>query len=201
MSSAFPAHRPADNPFASHRIEALGFRRDGTSVEELAGLVPELGGQVAIVGPEGSGKTTLLYQLGGDLPGESVLVRIPGGSASPWRTARAQFPRPVQRHHAVLVDGAEQLGPVAWRRFLLATRPARFVVVTLHRPGRLPTLIDCRTDRELLHGLVSELVPAAAPPVDLDDLFQRHHGNIRLCFRELYDLFAGRPLERGPAAY
>ncbi len=192
MNSPRPTNRPADNPFASHRVEDLAFRTTGSSTAELAGLVFDLGGQVAIVGPEGSGKTTLLGELAGILPGEPVWVTIPGGCADPWRSARAQLPRPVRRGNVILVDGAEQLGPVAWRRLLFATRTARSLVATLHRPGRLPTLIDCRTDQHLLRDLVSELAPAASPPVDLDDLFQRHDGDIRLCFRELYDFCAGR---------
>ena len=185
-------HRPADNPFASHRVEGLAFRSPGPAVAELASRVESLGGRVAIVGPEGSGKTTLLRQLAHVLPGESVDVGIPGGCPDPWRTARAQLPRSLSREHAVLVDGAEQLGPVAWRRFLGATRPAGCLVVTLHRPGRLPTLIECRTDHELLRDLVRELAPAAAPSLDFAHLFRRHDGNIRLCLRELYDVYAGR---------
>ncbi len=192
MSSPCLAQRPADNPFASHRVEGLAFRTAGSSLAELASRVADLGGRVAIVGPEGSGKTTLLHELALLLPGERVEVGIPGSCPDPWRTARTQLPRPVNRDHVVLVDGAEQLGPVAWRRFLVAMRPARCLVATLHRPGRLPTLTECRTDHNLLRELVSELAPAAAPSLDLAHLFQRHDGNIRLCFRELYDVYAGR---------
>jgi len=195
MSSPCFAHRPADNPFASHRVEGLAFRAANFSLAELASRVADLGGSVAIVGPEGSGKTTLLRQLAQFLLGERVEVDIPGGCPDPWRTARAQLPRPVHRDHVVLVDGAEQLGPVAWRRFRLATRPARHLVATLHRPGRLPSLIECRTDHDLLRDLVSELAPADATSLDLAHLFQRHDGNIRLCFRELYDVYAGRSAE------
>ena len=53
-------------------------------------------------------------------------------------------------------------------------------------------MITCRTDHELLRDLVSELAPAAAPSLDLAHLFRRHDGNIRLCLRELYDVYAGR---------
>jgi len=194
VNTSRPTHRPADNPFASHRVEDLAYRCDGFSVTDLARRTQELGGRVAIVGREGSGKTTLLHELAVFLPGEPVQVRIRGGCRRPWRAALAQLPRSVQPSQVVLVDGAEQLGPVGWLLLLWAARSARCLVATLHRPGRLPTLIQCRTNHGLLRDLVSELAPAdqSPPELDLDGLFRRHHGDIRLCLRELYDVFAGR---------
>jgi energy-coupling factor transporter ATP-binding protein EcfA2 len=191
---AIARHRPADNPFASHRTEALAFRRDGATLEDLPRRLEDLGGRAAIVGPEGSGKTTLLEELASALPGEPVQVWIGGGCRRPWRTVRAQLPEPVTPIHAVLVDGAEQLGPIGWRRLLLATRRARFLVATLHRPGLLPTLIECHTDQALLRELVGELTPADASKLapSLGQLFERNGGNIRLCLRDLYDVYAGR---------
>jgi hypothetical protein len=186
--------RPADNPFASHRVEGLAYRFDGPGLEALRRRLEELGGHAAIVGPEGSGKTTLLEELASALPGETVWVWLGASCRRPWQVARAQLPRRVTTMHTVLIDGAEQLGPLGWRRFLLTTRNAGLLVATLHRPRVLPTLTECRTDRALLRGLVAELAPAEATQLntDLDDLFRRHSGNIRLCLRDLYDLFAGR---------
>jgi energy-coupling factor transporter ATP-binding protein EcfA2 len=187
-------HRPADNPFASHRIEGLVYRQDGTTLQDLRQRLEELGGRVAIVGPEGSGKTTLLEEIARDLGPPRTMVRIPGSCPRPWRTVRAQLSQPVSPRHAVLVDGSEQLGAVEWRRLLHRTRRARYLIVTVHRPGRLPTLIECRTDASLLRDLVEELAPADAATLEssLDELFRRHGGNIRLCLRELYDVYAGR---------
>jgi energy-coupling factor transporter ATP-binding protein EcfA2 len=193
-SATIARRRPADNPFASHRVEGLAYRRKGPGLTALRLRLEEIGGRGAIVGPKGSGKTTLLQGLASALPGEAFEVRIPGSSPRPWRAARAQLPRPVGRNHVVLVDGAEQLGPIGWRLLLRATRRARSVVVTLHRPGLLPTLVQCRPDRHLLRELVEELTPADAPVLvpALEELMQRHEGNIRSCFRDLYDLYAGR---------
>jgi energy-coupling factor transporter ATP-binding protein EcfA2 len=199
------ARRPADNPFSGHQVERLAFRRHGFSRKELCNRIQDLGGRAAIVGPKGSGKTTLLEELASAIPGDPVLVRIGGGCHRPWRTARAQLPHPVRPHHAVLVDGAEQLGPVGWRLLLRVARPASYLVVTLHRPGPLPTLIECSADAGLLRDLVAELAPTDAPDLEpgLTDLFDRHDGNIRLCFRELYDVYAGRStgaVSRQPSA-
>jgi len=191
---AISRHRPADNPFASHRVEGLAYRFDGFSLEALCRRLDELGGRAAIVGPEGSGKTTLLQGLAPGLSGTTIWVRLGASCHRPWHTARAQLPSPVAEKHTVLIDGAEQLGPLGWRRFLFAIRSAGRLVATLHRPGLLPTLIECRPSCDLLRDLVKELAPTQAPQLasELDDLFRRHDGNIRLCLRDLYDLFAGR---------
>jgi len=193
-SVAVERHRPADNPFASHCIEGLTYRFNGLDLTALRQRLEEMGGHSAIVGPKGSGKTTLLEELASTLPGDPVHVRIESGCRHPWRSARDQLPRPVNPNHLVLVDGAEQLGPIGWRLLLWATRHARNFVATLHRPGRLPTLIECRPDHRLLCDLVEELTPVDAPTLmpELEGLFQRHGGNIRSCLRELYDVYAGR---------
>ncbi len=193
-SVAVARFRPADNPFASHRVEGLAYRFIGFGLTALRQRLEEMGGRSAIVGPKGSGKTTLLDELASTLTGDLVQLRIQGSCRHPWHSARDQLPKPVNPNHLVLVDGAEQLGPLGWRLLLRATRHARGFIATLHRPGRLPTLIECTPDLELLRELVVELRPADAPTLmpDLEELYLRHGGNIRSCFRELYDLYAGR---------
>lgn len=196
IAASLTRHRPADNPFASHRVEALPYRGLEDGCDDLGRRIDDLGGRAAIVGPKGSGKTTLLEGLGDRLPTPVILIRVPGGDPRPYRTALRQLPDPVTAAHTILVDGVEQLGPLAWPTFLNRTRKTRRLVATLHRPGRLPTLVECATDCHLLLDLVRELAPRDAPTLEplLDDLFHRHKGNIRMCLRELYDLFAGRGL-------
>ncbi len=193
-SIAVSRHRPADNPFASHRIEGLAYRCNGLDASALRKRLEVIGGRAAIVGPKGSGKSTLLEELACALLGDPVLVRIEGGCRDPWHSARIQLPKPVTPNHLILVDGAEQLGPIGWHQLLRMTRHARSFVATLHQPGRLPTLIKCRPDHELLCDLVEELTPVDAPKIKphLEELFQRYEGNIRSCFRELYDVYAWR---------
>jgi hypothetical protein len=188
------AVRPADNPFASHRIDALAFRARGFHPSELPVRLRRLGGRAAIVGREGSGKTTLLEELANHLLDQAIVVRLPGSCPQPWATARDQLPNDLQAGHTVLVDGGEQLGTSGWRRLLQRTSPAGGLIATLHRPGRLPILVECRTDLELLRELVAALAPAVATELAplLPELFERHAGNLRLCFRELYDVCGGR---------
>jgi len=184
--------RPADNPFASVRIDALTYRFSHGGVEEILDRLSRHGGRGCIVGPHGSGKTTLLEQVVAGLEKEIAWVRLSAEIGHPLATALEGLPRELGFDHAVIVDGAEQLGPWSWWRLHRRVRKAGAVVITNHNSGRLPMLYQCATDPTLLAELVNELAPDATDTVDLDELFQRHDGNIRLCFRELYDLWTSR---------
>lgn len=192
--SFHPPRRAADNPFASHRIESLSFRRANLDRPALGSHLEQLGGRGAIVGAEGSGKTTLLRELAAGVGDHAVIASIPGGCPRPWRSLHRQLPMSIDLQHEIFIDGCEQLGAIGWHRLLRRTQHARSLLVTLHRPGRLPTLTFCRPSPQLLHDLVAELAPddLCALENSLEPLFERHRGNIRLCFRELYDVYAGR---------
>lgn len=187
--------RPRDNPFASHRIESLAFRLPaGQSRESLLARLADLQFRAAIVGPEGTGKTTLLDELADRL------------AAPGRRICRARL-RPGRRHFEpgelppaddstalLLLDGAEQLGCLAWWRLKRRSRRWAGLLVTSHRPGRLPTLIECTTSPDLLDELLAGLLPndhAAASPL-AHQFFRETRGNIRVVFRMLYDAWATR---------
>ena len=188
--------RPSENPFASHRIDAIDYRPQGTTWNELLTDLERLQWRAAVVGPEGSGKTTLLEALA--LRTESaVLVKLGGAHTSPLTAAITQLPRPITARHTVFVDAAERLGRLGWWRLRHAARKGRGLVATLHSPGRLPTLVRCDTSTALLSELVRELAPEDAGALEpiLEGMFRRHGGNLRLCFQELYDVYAGRRTE------
>lgn len=186
--------RPADNPFSTRRVESLRYRADSSPWVDLKQRLDDLGGRAAIVGPKGSGKTTLLEEIAEQLPPPVAWVRIHGSCQHPWNAVLQQLPHCFSNRHTILLDGSEQLSTLDWHRLLWRARKCRRLIATLHKPGRLPTLTLCRTDKTLLRDLVGQLAPHRLPDLDrkLDCLFDRHQGNLRLCFRELYDLFAGR---------
>ncbi len=194
--TAFAPHRgvrPADNPFAAHRLDALPFHPQGVTWPELLTRLETLSFRAAIVGPEGSGKTALLEQLPGrlGLPARTVRL-VPACRAVLMAAVLDAADRAAANDELLLVDSGELLGPVAWRRLRGRTRGTRGLVATLHRPGRLPTLITCRTSPELLLDLARQLAPGLADQLDplLPALYERHGGNLRDCLLELYDLAA-----------
>ena len=66
------------------------------------------------------------------------------------------------------------------------------LVIACHRPGLLPTLVECTTSVELLAALVRELYPDGAPVLadSLPGLYEKHSGDLRAALRELYDACA-----------
>jgi hypothetical protein len=189
-----------DNPFRVERVlTSIRYEIAGGGAASLLPRLEALHYRAAIAGPHGSGKTTLLEDLEDVLAARGFRithVRLDtDGPRLPreWRS----IVRDLDASDIVCLDGAEQLGALAWRRFLWSTRRAGGLLITTHKPGRLPALIECTTSVSLLHGIMQRLAPmdsdaaaglASAPPTE--ELFTRHHGNIRDALRELYDVYA-----------
>lgn len=186
--------RAKDNPFATERVLRERYRLDEAGWAELLRKWERLGRRGALVGAHGSGKTTLLEDLAGRLERDGWRVV--------WVRLSAEFPRLPERCDAgffaglgaqdvVLVDGAEQLGAVAWVIFRYRVRRAGGLVITTHRAGRLGTLRRCETTAELLRELVAALGETLSAE-EAGRLHARHRGNVREALRELYDERAAR---------
>ena len=191
--------RARDNPLRADRVATVRFRLDaiepGLTWEALLARLESLGWRGAIIGPEGSGKTTLLEDL------------APHLSAKGWRVLWLRLSREKPRfapgfleafygtltlHDFILFDGAEQLPGLAWRRFLRDSQHAAGLVVTTHRSGLLPPLAHCRTNPQLLGEILGEMLDddAARWQGEVENLWVRHHGDLRQALRELYDAYA-----------
>jgi hypothetical protein len=92
----------------------------------------------------------------------------------------------------ILFDGAEQLGWIGWSRFERRARAAAGLLITCHRPGMLPPLLETATSPGLLDGLVEEILGALPPEIrsTTPALCEKHGGNLRDALRELYDRYA-----------
>lgn len=178
-----------DNPFRSARVEALTFRFDPSQWRVLTDRLVAMDHRGALVGPKGTGKTTLLTELERRLEAEGWrIVR--------WRL-REERKRPTDEEliaaqsagpgDLITVDGAEQLPWLHWRRLRRLSRRCGGLIITTHRPGRLPTLHGHQTSPELLADLVSELLERPVSVERIEGLFRVHRGNIRDCLRALYD--------------
>ena len=183
--------RARDNPFAVQRVLEIRYRLPaGLTWEDLLARLASLSWRAAIVGRHGHGKTTLLEDLAPRLEGRGFRVRtISLREAHPrlGQENRALI-RSLEPEDILLLDGAEQLGRLSWRLVRLLTRRAGGLVVTSHRPGLLPTLVECETSPELLAAIVGEL---AGADIEVGELYSRHRGNVRDALRELYDRWAG----------
>ena len=174
--------RARDNPFASHRVEKLRYRLpEGLTWDALLGRLSSLRYRAAIVGPHGRGKTTLLEELAVRLKTQGFRVRTVTLRQEERRVGRR---RGLGADEILLLDGAELLGRLAWLRVRFACRHAGGLIVTSHRPGLLPTLLECETTPELLADLVKELT---GKDLETSEIFARHGGNLRQAFWEMYD--------------
>jgi len=192
-----------DNPFSSTRMHRLSYRDPDLPMAAIMARLKTAQFRGAIVGCEGSGKTTLLTEIGDQMAQsgfttitfhlDSRMQKIPGGQL------RAQC-RPLSPHHAILLDGAEQMPWAHWHHFRFRVRKAGALVITSHRSGLLPDLVRTRTTPELLAELITELLGEAhgLPSPSIDRLFHHHGGNIRAALRQLYDIWAADG-ERFPA--
>jgi hypothetical protein len=164
--------------------------------DSLFARLEALGHRGAIVGLHGRGKTTLLEDLAGKLRSRGLRVRsirIPGG-ARELSPDQDRALAELAAGELLALDSAGALSSRAWRRVRRAARSGAGLVVTSHRPERLPTLVELRTTPGLLADIVGELAgrELAARLPSAGELFARHAGNLRAALRELYDYCAGR---------
>ena len=181
------------NPFRVDRLHGLRIRLPGETVAGVVDRFIEAGCYGALVGPHGTGKTTLIEEM---LP----LLRLRGYPPARLRLNEEDHPHVATRveqwlsetaaTQLLVLDGAEQLGFFQWRRFKRQALRYAGLLITTHRPGRLPTLLRTDSSVQLLAMVVRELVPDnSLSPLFLTALFRRHRGNLRDCLRELYDLW------------
>jgi hypothetical protein len=158
-----------------------------------------LGRRGALVGPKGHGKTTLLEDLRDVLQQRGWRVHLLRLSQEAPRLPKnvwTQLPRPLTAQDMLMLDGAEQMSLWRWLAFRRHARAAGGLLITTHRPGRLPTLLQCETSPVLLEGIVETLLGELNSEMKnlCATLFRQHHGNVRDCLRTLYDLWADEQL-------
>ena len=189
--------RARDNPFRTDSVLGVRYRLRDRTWEELFGQLRRLGYRAAIVGPHGSGKTTLLESLEPHLAslGFSVIrLRLDDQTRRFERGSLRRLFRNLSERDLLLLDGAEQMGGLAWLRFKAQAKRAGGLIITSHRRGRLPTLIECGTSPELLREIIRELIggEAEARCGMAERLYAKHEGNLRDALREMYDMYSER---------
>ena len=183
------------NPFRVACIEALAYRAPDFEWDAFLARLQTPGVRGAIVGPHGSGKTTLLLEAQARLEALGVPVRygfLNEATRFKARQARALVAQ-TPRDTVLFLDGAEQLDALAWAWLRWRARQLRGLIITIHQPGRLPTIHTTETGEALLRELLEQLVgedwirywPRAR------EHFVRFGGNVREVFFSLYDDCSG----------
>ena len=189
--------RAKDNPFKTDSVLGVRYRLRDRTWGELLGQLRRLGYRAAIVGPHGSGKTTLLEDLEPHLAalGFSLIrLRLDDRTRRFERGFLRDLFRNLTERDLLLFDGAEQMSRLAWRGFKRRAKRAGGLIITSHKRGRLPTLVECETSPELLREIIRELIggEAEARYAATEELHAKHRGNLRDALREMYDMYSER---------
>ncbi len=157
-----------------------------------------------VAGPHGSGKTTFLDAIAPRLEARQFRVHRlilndenPGLAPADWDRLEAR-PADDPRRDFWLLDGAERLGPLAWRRFRRASGALGGLIITAHqvRGARLPLLLETRTSPEMLGDFIHRLSPGwEIAPSEIEALHRETGGNLREALWRCYDRLAELPVE------
>lgn len=189
------------NPLRVERILSVRFRLDTIephlTLDELLNRWENQGRRGALIGPHGSGKTTLLEDLATPLTARGYqLLNLQLSrekqqfSSEDWHGLQNMTPQTV-----IFCDGAEQLNFLDWLRLKQISKSAAGVLITSHRAGLLPTLLECRTSPQLLQEILHQILgnDAIIWDVECEALWARHNSDLRLALREIYDFYATYP--------
>jgi len=197
LPADFRRRRPA-NPFATRytrpgALPPLDAEGRPLDIRPLVATISRRGG-LGIEGPHGTGKSTILAAIVEEL---TVARRLAGS----WRLRRRRDAWMVLRAlteagpgTVVCLDGWEQLGAAAGPARVLALARGVALVVTSHRPTRLPLVVRTASSARLLARIVAQLPDHGGiiRPDDLADALVRQDGNVREALLDLYDRFERR---------
>jgi hypothetical protein len=186
------------NPLRVERILSVRFRLDAIepdlTLDEILARWQNQGRRGALIGPHGSGKTTLLEDLATPLRSRGYAILWLRLSRAKERLSKEDWHclQNATSQTVTLFDGAEQLSFLDWLRFKQTSKRAAGILITSHRAGLLPTLLECRTSPQLLQEILHQILgnDAAVWDVECEALWTRHQGDLRLALREIYDFYA-----------
>jgi ATPase subunit of ABC transporter with duplicated ATPase domains len=189
-----------ENPFKTDSVLGVRYRLRDRTWEELFERLKKLNYRAAIIGPHGTGKTTLLEEMEPRLAARGFRVihlRLDRETRSFEQGFLRRLFTILGERDVILFDGAEQMSRLGWQLFKIRSKRAAGLVITSHRRGMLPTLMECATSSELLREIIRELLGGEARCEMTDKLHTKHGGNLRDALREMYDLYAAEDFKFG----
>ena len=188
------------NPFSTRFVQpgAIPWLTTDISLRAVLFRLYDVDNRAIICGPHGSGKSTILSHLASVAQREGLKVHCL--RIRSWidaiRVMRV-FATINPKQSLVSVDSWELLGFLGWFLCQFADFRGLCVVVTVHeRPwwNNWPVLLHTKADDKTFRLLVHELMAKYAGSKTIEfsgamlrDVFQRHSGNLREGFFELYD--------------
>lgn len=191
----------ASNPFSSRftHPDKMDFQfAPGPRLQQIMYRLWDTDCWGEIVGPHGSGKSTLIALLVkqanrfGISPHLFSLHDKQRAMPTGWKQDVWDQFEPG-RKTMVIVDGFEQLSRFArWRLRRTCSLKKWGLLVTAHTTVDLPTLYRTATSMQLTLLLVDSLQqgsPLSISPAQIEQAYQRHNGNLRLVFHDLFDQY------------
>ncbi|QDT31719.1 AAA family ATPase [Thalassoglobus polymorphus] len=183
-----------ENPFRVDRVHALPFEFENDSFNLFYSRLKAAHFRGAIIGPHGTGKTTLLNELQNQLQQAGIpykALRLMDDGRDSNKVRIQEWLDSSSKEMVLILDGAGLLNFWDWQRVKRKTKRFAGLLITAHKPGRLPTLIELQPSVKTLIRLVRNLeIKQSIPDDRLHELFQTCNGNLRDCLRKLYDQYA-----------
>jgi hypothetical protein len=184
-----------DNPFATCWTNpgALPFRfNNGQSAEQLVAKLAARHWRGAIIGSHGSGKSTLLESLKPAIVCAGRSIRAISLRDGQRRMPGNFFVTTASDCNSVLIiDGYEQLGwPARLQLRLWCRSTSAGLLVTSHKPVRLPRLVRLSPGHQLVEQLVDDLCYDQSTTITRADIAAScacHGSNVREILFALYD--------------
>lgn len=182
-----------DNPFSTHRVERiLSFdpQLSRTSWVEIGRRWMALYSRASLVAPHGAGKSTFMdaFQTRLETSGHSVLRLFLNQESNKLDNIQWQMLEHSQQQ-VVMLDGEEQLGYLSRRRFYQLTQNCSGLLISRHKPAKLPQLFSLEPDIQLLTTSIDRLAPEHLSQLRpmLSEWWREHDGNIREILLRCYD--------------
>ncbi len=195
-----PTSMTGSNPFSTRfiRPDAMPYLfPPGYSAESLLGRLKENGWWGEIIAPHGSGKSTLLHAIEQQLVACGRKIDVYSlNSDKPVIDWAHQSVKPWDATTQVIIDGYEQLSWWnAMRLQRMVKQAGAGLLVTGHKRGRLPPLIDLTPTLATAQAIVDRLLQGDHHLItenDVRDAFEGNHGNLREMLFRLYDVYEMR---------
>ncbi len=184
------------NPFRSDQVDKFRYRLEGTDWSSLYSRFKHHGRRGAVVGPHGTGKTVWMEDFRQHLEIQDIPTAWIGFQDG-FNQQDARRLR-IALHHLgpdqiLFLDGWEWVPRWTRRNVYSVFHSRPGLLLSAHRPTRLPTLWATRPQPEIAQSMAETFLARSLTPSEesqLQTAFSTHQGNLREVMRTFYLHFA-----------